>query len=556
MRAQFATRVAVALAIATALIVVTPAAVRAQGASAPTEVTAAVHDTTVTLTWLPPLSGVPDYYLIYAGTTIGEVTMVFNAGLVTTVSGTLAPGTYYLAVAAVHSTGPPQVSSFITVTVGALPLPPGAPGNLTQSVNGRSVTFNWAAPSTGGAPTGYVLVASLSPGGTPMASLPVIDTSITVTGVPLGIYYVTVIATNAGGLGAASNLVSVTIAPPQVPGTPTLNPPIVAGSDVTLSWTPASTGGVAAQYVVSASMTPGGASVATLPIIATAITIISVPTGSYYVSVSAVNPAGGSPASNVVVVTVGATVSTLTFTAPSSLSATVGSTYRFPFCDADPGTGFCTGPNNPTGGVPPYHFQLDTLGGFPPFGLSLGLNGTLNGTPTTAGDRTFAVCAVDQVGTNVCRTLTMTIGVGTGGTYQGTFQGGFTETGYFGYWPATCNWNVTYTGSVSMQIDLASDGSVSGTATITGTVSNPQGASSTPTFTCLATTFPLSDTVSITGTSGNIKWTMKPNGLRFDFTGSLSTTSITGSMVTNASFLEGSGQFTTSGTIPVVANKQ
>jgi hypothetical protein len=546
----------VALAIATTLIVGTPAAVLAQGASAPTQVTAAVNNTTVTLTWLPPLSGVPDSYLIYAGTTIGVVSTVFDAGLVTSVSGALAPGTYYLAVAAVHPTGPPQVSDFITVTVGALPAPPGAPGNLTQTTNGTSVTFTWVAPSSGGAATGYLLLASMSPTGTPIASLPATGTSITVGGVPQGIYYVTVIATNPGGSSAASNLATVTIAPPQVPGTPTLNPPIVSGSNVTLSWTPASSGGSAAQYVVSASLTSGGASVATLPVTATSATISSVPPGNYHVFVTAVNPAGGSAASNVVVVTVFATVPTLTFTAPTSLVATVGSAYRFSFCDADPGAGFCTGPNNPTGGVPPYHFQLDTLGGFPPFGLSLGLNGTLNGTPTTVDDRTFAVCAVDQVGTNVCRTLTMSVGVGTSGSYQGTFQGPFSESGYFGYWPATCNWNPTYTGSVSMQISVATDGSVSGTATITGTVSAPQGASSTTTFTCLATTFPLNDTVPITGTAGNIRWTIKPTRLQWDFTGSLSGTSITGSMVTNASFLDGSGQFTTSGTIPIVANKQ
>jgi hypothetical protein len=66
----------------------------------------------------------------------------------------------------------------------------------------------------------------------------------------------------------------------------------------------------------------------------------------------------------------------------------------------------------------------------------------------------------------------------------------------------------------------------------------------------------LNDTVPITGTAGNIRWTIKPTRLQWDFTGSLSGTSITGSMVTNASFLDGSGQFTTSGTIPIVANKQ
>ncbi len=59
-----------------------------------------------------------------------------------------------------------------------------------------------------------------------------------------------------------------------------------------------------------------------------------------------------------------------------------------------------------TGGNPPYHFQLDTMGGFPPIGMHLGMNGLLYGTPTAkpplGGWPPFAVCAVDMTGENDC----------------------------------------------------------------------------------------------------------------------------------------------------------
>lgn len=55
-----------------------------------------------------------------------------------------------------------------------------------------------------------------------------------------------------------------------------------------------------------------------------------------------------------------------------------------------------------TGGMPPYHFILDTMGNFPPFGLILHPNGVLNGVPRAAGARAFRVCAVDMKGDSAC----------------------------------------------------------------------------------------------------------------------------------------------------------
>ena len=64
---------------------------------------------------------------------------------------------------------------------------------------------------------------------------------------------------------------------------------------------------------------------------------------------------------------------------------------------------------NPTGGQAPYYFELGSGVGFPPFGISLNLNGVLSGTPSIDGTRTFEECAVDQDGDYVCHTVELTV---------------------------------------------------------------------------------------------------------------------------------------------------
>jgi hypothetical protein len=71
------------------------------------------------------------------------------------------------------------------------------------------------------------------------------------------------------------------------------------------------------------------------------------------------------------------------------------------------------GTSNPIGGSPPYHFQLDTGGGFLPFGLTLHPNGLITGTPSAAGTRNFRVCAVDLAGYQKCIDYTLDVARGT-----------------------------------------------------------------------------------------------------------------------------------------------
>jgi hypothetical protein len=88
----------------------------------------------------------------------------------------------------------------------------------------------------------------------------------------------------------------------------------------------------------------------------------------------------------------------------------VGEKYVFDLCrggppaQAEPGRlnpsdSTCGDPLNPSatvrGGNPPYHFQLDAMGGFPPMGMWVDLNGVLRGTPKNTRGARFKVCAVD-----------------------------------------------------------------------------------------------------------------------------------------------------------------
>lgn len=61
------------------------------------------------------------------------------------------------------------------------------------------------------------------------------------------------------------------------------------------------------------------------------------------------------------------------------------------------------------GGVPPYHFALDTFGGFPPTGLILDVYGVLSGFPSIEGSRTFLVCAIDLVANQSCAEVTVSV---------------------------------------------------------------------------------------------------------------------------------------------------
>jgi predicted phage tail protein len=188
---------------------------------------------------------------------------------------------------------------------------PGPPQNLEASVNGTTVVFTWQPPTIGGAPTEYILDASLSPGGPELVSYAVPSTTATVLDVPNGVYYVRVHALNGDGEGPASNEVVVAVSGgggggcTAAPNAPQSLVADVSNSSVALSWSAPSGGCGVTAYSVQAGTSPGASEVAVVNVGTATAFSASAPSGVYYVRVIAVNGFGGSEPSNEVTVTVG-----------------------------------------------------------------------------------------------------------------------------------------------------------------------------------------------------------------------------------------------------------
>jgi hypothetical protein len=191
---------------------------------------------------------------------------------------------------------------------------PGAPGTLTATASGSSVTLTWSAPTSGDPVATYVIEAGSASG---LSNLAVVTTNSTATtfsagGVGNGTYYVRIKAQNATGTSAASNEATLVVgaaACASAPNAPSGLTGSASGGTVTLSWTAPSGGCVVTSYVLQAGSATGLNNLANAVTGSTATTYVAtaVPAGTYYVRVHAQNANGQSAASNEVLVTVGTT---------------------------------------------------------------------------------------------------------------------------------------------------------------------------------------------------------------------------------------------------------
>jgi hypothetical protein len=99
-------------------------------------------------------------------------------------------------------------------------------------------------------------------------------------------------------------LISLTVVAAVAPGPPQNLAASVNGTTVVFTWQAPSIGGVPTEYILDASLSPGGPEIASFAVASTTATVLDVPNGIYYVRVHAINLEGESPASNEVVVAV------------------------------------------------------------------------------------------------------------------------------------------------------------------------------------------------------------------------------------------------------------
>jgi hypothetical protein len=196
---------------------------------------------------------------------------------------------------------------------------PGAPTNLTSSVNGGTVTLTWGAPTSVDPASSYVIEAGATAGSTNIAVFDTLSsaTSFTVSGVPAGTYFVRVRARNSAGTSSTSNEVVVIVggACTSAPGAPTGLGSSVSGSTVTLTWTAPAGGCAPTGYIVEAGSSSGASNLANFNTGSTATTFSAggVPNGTYFVRARAANSNGTSGVSNEITVVVGGpAVATLT----------------------------------------------------------------------------------------------------------------------------------------------------------------------------------------------------------------------------------------------------
>ncbi len=197
----------------------------------PQGVSLSTTSTTASLSWTASTDDVGVVgYDIYRSTTNGftpaPANKVATTATVGYVDGPLANGTYYYRVVARDGAGNVSTASDQVSGVVADVTPPTAPGAVTPSVAGTTVSLAWGAATDDVGVTGYNVYRSATSG---FAASPgnlvttVAGLTASNTGVPEGTWYYLVAARDAAGnIGPVSAEVSATVAPQ--PATITVSP--------------------------------------------------------------------------------------------------------------------------------------------------------------------------------------------------------------------------------------------------------------------------------------------------------------------------------------------
>jgi predicted phage tail protein len=136
-----------------------------------------------------------------------DVTLTAPADARSLVQDNVPNGAYYVRVRALTPRGPTPPSNEVLVSIGEAAPP--APTNLEASVSGSRVVLSWSPAAGIGAQ--YLLEVGFAPGTSEIVMPVGARTSVEVTGVPPGAYYVRVRAIAGQTPSAASNEVNVVV---------------------------------------------------------------------------------------------------------------------------------------------------------------------------------------------------------------------------------------------------------------------------------------------------------------------------------------------------------
>jgi hypothetical protein len=183
------------------------------------------------------------------------------------------------------------------------------PSGLAVAVAGSTVTLTWSSSSAPA--TSYIVEAGSTSGLSDLARLDTgsASTTLVVTNVPDGTYFVRVRARDAaGGESGPSNEAVATVGAScqGVPAAPSNLTALVADSTVTLRWMQPASSCRASGYVVQAGSASGLSDLANVATgsVDTLLTVTGVADGAYYVRVIATTTTGVSAPSNEVIVAV------------------------------------------------------------------------------------------------------------------------------------------------------------------------------------------------------------------------------------------------------------
>jgi predicted phage tail protein len=201
----------------------------------PTQLVATPGDGQVQLSWRPPAndggSAVLGYRLYWSQDPNGKFTLIPISGTSYLQSGLGDGLTYYYKVAAVNQVGEGPATEIVSVTTVTPLTLPSAPTNVFARSESGAVVLSWNAPANdGGSPITHYLVYRGSDGGSMVWIGSATGLAYTDGEVDPGLYNYRVVAVNAVGVGALSEVVSVTVgAAPEVPSSISLgNVAIVA----------------------------------------------------------------------------------------------------------------------------------------------------------------------------------------------------------------------------------------------------------------------------------------------------------------------------------------